>query len=83
MSIYSYIEFTPRLDWQTAGTGENIMKDSMAGFIGMSIAFACFFAWLTHVIACISDGVWGLLIGGAVFFPIGIVHGFGIWMGVW
>ena len=59
------------------------MNNSIAGFLGIGFALACFFAWLTHVVVCIADGVWGLLIGGAVFFPIGIVHGFGIWMGVW
>lgn len=38
-------------------------------------------AWLTHVVTCLQDGSWGYLIAGAVFFPIGIIHGFGIWLG--
>lgn len=41
------------------------------------------FAWLTHVIYCIADKEWGFLIAGAIAFPIGIIHGFGIWFGVW
>jgi hypothetical protein len=40
-------------------------------------------AWMTHVITCISTEAWGFLIAGAIFFPVGIVHGVGIWMGVW
>ena len=37
----------------------------------------------THVVVCIKDEVWGLLIGGAIFAPIGWVHGTGIWFGWW
>lgn len=38
-------------------------------------------AWLTHVITCLSEASWGFLVAGAVFFPVGIVHGIGIWLG--
>ena len=38
-------------------------------------------AWFTHVIVCLQAESWGLLIGGAIFFPIGIVHGTGLWFG--
>jgi hypothetical protein len=40
-------------------------------------------AWVTHVITCLSTASWGFLIAGALFFPVGIVHGLGIWIGVW
>ena len=40
-------------------------------------------AWLTHVIVCLKDGEWGFLIAGALLFPVAIVHGIGIWFGVW
>lgn len=40
-------------------------------------------AWLTHVIVSISVGAWGLLIAGAILFPIGIVHGIGVWFNAW
>lgn len=39
-------------------------------------------AWLTHVIYCLMLGKWGFLIAGAILAPIGIIHGFLIWMGV-
>jgi len=40
-------------------------------------------AWLTHVIACLYLGKWGFLIAGALVFPIGVIHGYGIWIGAW
>lgn len=39
-------------------------------------------AWVTHVVVCIQAGNWILLIIGALFFPIGIVHGTTVWFGV-
>lgn len=38
-------------------------------------------AWFTHIIVCLSDDRWGFLIAGALFFPIAIIHGLGIWFG--
>ncbi len=37
--------------------------------------------WVTHIIVCIQTAAWALLIAGAIMFPIGIVHGIGIWFG--
>ena len=39
-------------------------------------------AWLTHVISTAQSESWILLIAGAVMFPISIIHGIGIWVGV-
>ena len=50
----------------------------MALLIGGSTA-----AWFTHLFVCFSDDRWGFLIAGAIMFPIAIVHGVGIWFGVW
>ena len=47
-------------------------------FYALSLA-----AWLTHIVVCIKAGMWLLLITGAIMFPIGIIHGFGVWVGVW
>lgn len=38
-------------------------------------------AWLTHVIVCISSASWLFLLAGAIFFPVGVVHGIGVWFG--
>lgn len=39
-------------------------------------------AWFTHVVTCIQDEAWAFLIGGAIFIPVGVVHGIGIWFGL-
>lgn len=40
-------------------------------------------AWATHIIVCLKTAQWGFLIAGAIFFPIGIIHGVGLWFGAW
>jgi hypothetical protein len=40
-------------------------------------------AWLTHLYVCFNASKWGFLIAGALFFPVGIIHGFGLWFGFW
>lgn len=47
--------------------------------MGAIISIACFCAWLTHIFTCFGEGMWGFLVAGALFFPIGILHGFFIW----
>jgi hypothetical protein len=37
--------------------------------------------WITHVVVCLKTASWGFLIAGAIFFPIGIIHGIGLWFG--
>lgn len=48
--------------------------------MGNIIFFACGAAWLTHVFTCFSQSLWGFLIAGAFMFPIGILHGFYLWV---
>jgi len=55
----------------------------MNNFFGLIIALTSVAAWLTHLFVCFSDDRWGFLIAGAIMFPIAIVHGIGIWLGVW
>jgi hypothetical protein len=38
--------------------------------------------WITHVITSIQHEQWLLLIIGTLLFPIGIIHGVGIWFGI-
>lgn len=40
-------------------------------------------AWLTSIVFCAVNGMRPLLIASAVFFPVGIVHGVGVWFGGW
>ncbi len=38
--------------------------------------------WLTHIIVTIQAAKWILLLAGAILFPIGIIHGWGLWFGL-
>ena len=61
------------------------MKDASENsayfFIGVIVWFMA--AWFTHVIHAFMDESWLLLIAGAIFFPVAIVNGTGIWFGAW
>ena len=37
----------------------------------------------TSMVVCIKTSEWLLLIAVAVFPPVGIVHGTGVWLGIW
>jgi hypothetical protein len=58
-----------------------------ARFYGLLFQFCCmliaFSAWITHVVTCIQQDRIPLLIAGAIAFPIGVIHGWGIWLGFW
>jgi hypothetical protein len=47
------------------------------------VVFTCYSAWLTSIIFCATNGHRPLMIADATFFPVGIVHGVGIWFGGW
>ena len=38
-------------------------------------------SWITHVVVCLKAASWGFLIAGAIFFPVAVVHGTGVWFG--
>lgn len=40
-------------------------------------------AWITHVVVCIKASAWILLAFGCIVAPVGVVHGVGVWLGVW
>lgn len=46
------------------------------------MACTSFAAWVTHVIVCIKASAWVLLLFGCFVAPIGVIHGIGIWFGV-
>jgi hypothetical protein len=54
------------------------MKDLLV----VSFLFSMICAWGTHVIACLISAKYLLLIAGAFIFPVGIIHGCGLWFGV-
>ena len=54
----------------------------MSNTLGLVAALWVAAAWLTHVVVSILTAKWLLLLVGAIFFPVGCVHGTGIWFGV-
>ena len=42
-----------------------------------------FAAWVTHIVTCFQNGEWGFLLVGVLFFPLAVIHGIGIWVGLW
>ncbi|SFB52622.1 hypothetical protein SAMN03159496_04672 [Rhizobium sp. NFR07] len=57
-----------------------------AGLVALALVVAGFIAaaaaWVTHVVACIKAGAWILLAFGCIVAPVGVVHGVGLWLGV-
>lgn len=53
----------------------------MNALIGLLVAVWTVASWITHVIVCIQTSSWLFLLAGAIFFPIGMVHGTGLWLG--
>lgn len=51
----------------------------MPALIGIAFILSVIAAWFTHIFTCFTTGDWGFLIAGALFFPIGVIHGFWLW----
>jgi hypothetical protein len=51
----------------------------MNTLLGVVVTFTFLAAWFNHLFTCFSESMWGFLIAGAIFFPIGIIHGFWLW----
>jgi len=58
---------------------EKEMKELITTYALMSIPVILLAAWLTHIFTCFDHSWWGYLIAGAIFFPIGILHGIYLW----
>jgi hypothetical protein len=56
--------------------------EGLGFFSGIAFTLAFTAGWVTHIIVCIQTASWALLIAGALMFPIGIVHGIGLWFGI-
>lgn len=65
------------------------MPDDRQGTATLGIILAVFAlllgsaaAWITHVIVCIKASAWVLLLFGCFVAPVGVVHGVGVWLGI-
>lgn len=56
-----------------------------AGIFALSIlglALTIVAAWITHVTVCIKASAWICLAFGCIVAPVGVIHGIGVWFGV-
>ena len=57
--------------------------NAMGNFLGFLLLMGIVAGWLNHLYVCFTEQMWGFLIAGAIFFPVGVVHGWGLWLGFW
>jgi hypothetical protein len=58
-------------------------SESLSSLFVGGIVLAGIAGWCTHLYVCFNERLWGFLIAGAIFFPVAVVHGWGIWFGWW
>lgn len=58
------------------------MIDKLWGLFAWALIILLPSAWVTHIVVCLDTERWGFLLAGAIMFPIAIIHGFMIWMGL-
>lgn len=59
------------------------MGDGMGALAGLLFVIGLIAAWFTHVVTCISTAKYLFLVAGAIFAPVGVIHGVGIWLNAW
>lgn len=62
---------------------QNGAMDSTAFAALLLAGFFIYSAWLTSIVFSATNGLRPLMIAAAAFFPVGVVHGIGIWFGGW
>jgi hypothetical protein len=56
---------------------------AILGFAYIACVIGALMAWVTHIIVCIKSASYLFLIAGAILPPIGVIHSWGVWLGVW
>lgn len=59
------------------------MSEWVGGLFGVALGLLVLGGWIQHLVTCFTESEWGFLIAGAIFFPVAVVHGWGIWFGLW
>lgn len=62
-------------DYETVVAGSAVV-------VVLALLLATVAAWATHVIVCIKASAWILLAFGCIVAPVGVIHGVGVWLGV-
>ena len=55
----------------------------MSDWIGAAFVVWCAIAMVVHIWVCVATNWAAMLILGLIAFPVGIVHGSGIMLGIW
>jgi hypothetical protein len=55
----------------------------MGYVIGVVVILLVVAGWFQHLYTCFTLHEYGFLIAGALFFPVAVIHGWGIWFGLW
>ena len=58
------------------------MKDDSGELLGFALVAWVILSWITHIVVCIQQAKWILLLVGAFVFPVGCIHGTGVWFGI-
>lgn len=59
------------------------MGEVFQGLLGIAFALLALGGWIQHLVTCFTQSEWGFLIAGALFVPIAVIHGWGIWLHWW
>lgn len=79
-NLYNNPNFNARQASRSAPTAEDSMGHAL--LIGIAFVLTSLAAWITHVIVCIHQAAWVLLAFGCIVAPVGVIHGIGVWLGV-
>lgn len=58
------------------------MKEDSGNLFALAVIAWVALSWLTHIVVCIQQAKYMLLAVGAFVFPVGCIHGTGIWLGI-
>jgi hypothetical protein len=59
------------------------LSENTTALATLAFGLFAFAGWCQHLYTCFTEHLTGFLIAGALFFPVAVVHGWGIWMHWW
>lgn len=77
-SVAQASESAPARAGRAAGSARQVL-DGLLGLLAILLVVS---SWLTHVVVCAVEGLWSFLIVGVVVFPVALLHGVAVWLGL-
>ncbi len=65
-----------------AGRWAGQARQVLDGLLGLLVLLLVASSWLTHVVVCAVEGLWTFLVLGLVVFPVALLHGVAVWLGL-